>query len=152
MFCSFINVCLILHFFSRLLCFSIFTTWLRLALPCPRLATTASSLVTTATHWWSICPEVSLSPCPPMIPSSSTSPRSVGPHKQRNTLTVSVEWIWNMWWCGFLYFAPRSLWWKSTASRLKCGNWARVTCVSWQETVSWWVDFHTRWSGLSISY
>lgn len=43
-----------------------------------------------------------------------------------------------------LCVSPRSLWWRSTASPLRCGNWVPVTCVSWQETVSSWVGFHTR--------
>lgn len=58
-------------------CCSIFTTWLKLALPCHRWVTTACSSVTIATRCQSTCPEASWSLCPLMILFSSTSPRSV---------------------------------------------------------------------------
>lgn len=72
--CPFLSLSLIS---LRPRCCSIFTTWLKLALPCHHWVTTACSSVTTATRCQSTCQEASWSLCPLMIPFSFTSPRSV---------------------------------------------------------------------------
>lgn len=142
---------------------SIFTTWLKLALPCHHWVTTVCSWATIATHCQSTCPEASWSLCPLMILFSSTSPRSVWrkfvwiytwpPFTVQTAKTpwevMRLMWHFSACVCLFVFVClclcgPRSLWWRSTALLLRCGNWVPVTCVSWQETVSSWVGFHTR--------
>jgi len=67
---------------ARRQCCSISTTWRRSASLCRRWVTTRCFSTTIETRCRSICHVVSLSLCPPMTLSSSTSPR-YRPHQQQ---------------------------------------------------------------------
>ncbi len=69
---------------------------------------------------------------------------------QRFLITSVISWVRSVMCLTFSVWLFRSRWWRSTASLLRCGSWAHVTCVSWPETVCSWVDFLTRCSHLHV--